>query len=261
MDWNATPSSALVTALALAQEHGGAEAALRAMGLDLDGLERYDGVSDDLAQLVEGLTPAEALSQMLALGFLGGRVAYRPRPRRSYDPTTFLMDRDLLIRGAEGESILRLPWIEEPLFVGRAVPDLFECPKHVLRLSVDHYGAALEGERGQFCFTSYGHTYTVEAVPVRNDDRDVIGVLAIAAPTTAPAGRLRRASELERAADALEESARIAEERADLYAAAGDYEAEELQREAAEESREAARTARAQGFRQRSTDGPWHPSE
>jgi hypothetical protein len=261
MDWNATPSSALVTALALAQEHGGAEAALRAMGLDLDGLERYDGVSEDLAQLVEGLTPAEALSQMLALGFLGGRVAYRPRPRRSYDPTTFLMDRDLLIRGAEGESILRLPWIEEPLFVGRAVPDLFECPKHVLRLSVDHYGAALEGERGQFTFTSYGHTYTVEAVPVRNDDRDVIGVLAIAAPTTAPAGRLRRASELERAADALEESARIAEERADLYAAAGDYEAEELQREAAEESREAARTARAQGFRQRSTDGPWHPSE
>jgi hypothetical protein len=261
MDWNATPSSALVTALALAQEHGGADAALRAMGLDLDGLERFDGASDDLVGLVEGLTSAEAPSTMLALGFLAGRVAYRPRPRRSYDPTTFLMDRDLLIRGAEGESILRLPWIEEALFVGRCVPDLFECPKHVLRLSVDHYGAALEGERGQFSFTSYGHTYTVEAVPVRNDDREVIGVLAIAAPATAPAGRLRRASELERAADALEESARIADERAELYSAAGDYEAEEHQREVAEESREAARTARAQGFRQRSTDGPWHQAE
>jgi hypothetical protein len=260
MDWNATPSSALVTALALAQEHGSADAALRMMGLDLDGLERYDGVPEDLLALVEGLSRAEALSQMLALGFLGGRVAYRPRPRRSHDPTTFLMDCDLLIRGGEGESILRLPWIEEALFVGRSVPELFEVPKHVLRLSVDHYEAALGGERGQFCFSSYGHSYTVDAVPVRNDERDVIGVLAVAAPVAAPAGRLRRASELERAADALEESARVADERADLYGAAGDYEAEELQREVAEEAREAARTARAHGFRQRSA-GPWHHSE
>jgi hypothetical protein len=260
MDWNATPPSALVTALALAQEHGDAEAALQAMGLDLDGLERFDGVSDDVLRLAEGPSQAEALSQMLALGFLAGRVAYRPRPRRSHDPTTFVMDRDLMIRGAEGESILRLPWIEEALFVGRNVPDLFECPKHVLRLSVDHYEAALAGERGQFSFSSYGHTYTVDAVPVRNDDQDVIGVLAVAAPTAPPAGRLRRASELERAADALEESARIADNRADLYSAAGDVEAEVLQREAAEEARSAARTARAQGFRQRSA-GPWHHSE
>ncbi len=81
------------------------------------------------------------------------------------------MDRELLIRGAEGESILRLPWIEEALFVGRNVPTLFECPKHVLRLSVDHYRAALAGERGEFCFSSYGHTYTVEAVPVRRRAR------------------------------------------------------------------------------------------
>ena len=249
-----------MTALALAQEHGGAESALRAMGLDLDGLERYDGVSDDLVQLAGDQVPAEALSQLLALGFLAGRVAYRPRPRRSHDPTTFLMDRELMIRGAEGESILRLPWIEEALFVGRSVPELFEVPKHVLRLSVDHYEAALAGERGQFAFSSYGHSYTVEAVPVRNDARDVIGVLAVAAPTTPSAGRLRRASELERAADALEESARIADERADLYSAAGDYEAEDLQREAAEEAREAARTARAHGFRQRSA-GPWHDTD
>ena len=260
MDWNATPSSALVTALALAQEHGSAGEALRMMGLDLDGMERFDGVSADLLRLVESLTPAEALSEMLALGFLGGRVAYRPRPRRSHDPTTFLMDQELMIRGAEGESILRLPWIEEVLFVGRNVPDLFEVPKHVLRLSVDHYEAALGGERGQFCFSSYGHSYTVDAVPVRNDERDVIGVLAIAAPAAPPAGRLRRATELERAADALEESARIADERADLYGAAGDYEAEERQRETAEEARDAARTARAHGFRQRSA-GPWHHSE
>src|SRR5678810_1221497 len=35
------------------------------------------------------------------------------------------------------------------------------------RQCVEHYSAALSGTRGQFVFHSYGHTYTVDAVPVR----------------------------------------------------------------------------------------------
>jgi hypothetical protein len=260
MDFNATSPSFLVTALALVQEHGDAEAALRATGLDLDHLERFDGVPDDILAAVDGKPPAEALRQMLALGFLAGRVANRPRPRRGHDPSSFLMDRELLVRGAEGQSILRLPWFEEGLFVGRSLPEIYEFPAPVLRLCVEHYNAALDGERGQFRFTSYGHAYTVEAVPVRDDGREVVGVLGVAVPTPPPAGRLRRAAQFERAADALQESAGLSDQRADVYRAAGDDEAEQRQREAAEDARRAAARARAHGFRQRSA-GPWHRSE
>jgi hypothetical protein len=217
MDFNATSPSFLVTALALVQEHGDAEAALRATGLDLDHLERFDGVPDDILAAVEGKPPAEALRQMLALGFLAGRVANRPRPRRGHDPSSFFMDPELLVRGAEGESVLRLPWFEEGLFVGRSLPDISEFPASVLRLCVEHYNAALDG-------------------------------------------RLRRAAELERAADALEESAGVSDQRADRYRAAGDDDAEQRQREAAEDARRAAARARAQGFRHRSA-GPFHRSE
>jgi hypothetical protein len=259
-NWNEAPASALVTALALAQEHGDAETALRVTGLELGDLQRFEAVPDDLRRLVEGHAPAEAMSQMLALGFLAGRIAHRPRPRRARDPSWFLMDRKLLVRGAEGESILRLPWFEEDLFVGCSLPNIAEFPKHVLRLCIEHYDAALGGERGQFRFTSYGHAYTVEAVPLRNDERDVVGVLGVAVPTPPPPGRLRRAAELERAAEALEQSARLSDYQADIYRAAGDHEAEERQREAAERVRRAARAARAHAFRQRS-NGPWHRSE
>jgi hypothetical protein len=49
-----------------------------------------------------------------------------PGPRRSVDATTFVMDHGLVVRGADGESILRLPWFEEDLFVARQVPDIVE---------------------------------------------------------------------------------------------------------------------------------------
>jgi hypothetical protein len=73
MDSDPTLPSALVAALAIAQEHGD------------------------------------------ALGFLAGRMAQRPRARRSLDPSSFLMDRELFVREAAGQSILRLPWFEEDL--------------------------------------------------------------------------------------------------------------------------------------------------
>jgi hypothetical protein len=260
MDSDPTLPSALVAALAVMREHGDAEAALRLTGLDLDGIERFQRVPEDVLGLVGRRSDAEALRQALALGFLAGRMAQRPRARRSLDPSSFLMDRELFVREAAGQSILRLPWFEEDLFVERRVPEISEFPRHVMRHCLEHYPAALRGERSQYRFTSYGHAYTVEVVPVRDEGKEVDGVLAIAVPARPPTGRLRRAAYWEQVGENLDDAAKFCDYRAGLYGAAGDHEAAERQRELADAARRAARRAQAKGFRYRS-DGPWHRSE
>jgi hypothetical protein len=257
MESKSTAPTALVTALALAQEHGGAAEALRLTGLDLDGVERFDGVPEQLEALFAERTKAETLRQALALGFLAGRVAHRPRPRRSVDPSAFLLDHDLLVRSGEGQAILRLPWMDEDLFVGRQLPDIAEIPDHVRILAVENYRAGLAGERRSFAFSSYGHTYTVEAVPVRGDDGDIKAVLGIATLAAPPVGRLRAAASYESTAEELEHAAGHAEYLAALYRAAGHPEAEARQREAAEKAFAEARQARANAWQERS-NGPRH---
>ena len=90
---------------------------------DLDELERGVPFTGDDAPTVDHL--ASRLAQPL-----GGA----PPP----DPTSLLMDRELVVRGAEGDSIMRLPWFEDDLFVGRPVPDIAEMPTHVRDLATRH---------------------------------------------------------------------------------------------------------------------------
>jgi hypothetical protein len=258
VDFDTLTPTALLSALALAREHGGAAAALRHVGLDLADVERFEGLPEDFGRLLADRTPGEALSEALALGLLAGRVAVRPRPRRSLDPSSFLMDHDLLVQRAEGESILRLPWFEDDLFVGRQLPDITEMPAPVRMLCVANYRAGLAGERGRFRFTSYGHSYQVESVPVRDEDGRVKAVLGIATPAPVAVGRLRAAEAFDRTADRLERSAELADHHADLYRATGDAEAEAREREAAAKARRAAERARADAHRQRSESrGPF----
>jgi hypothetical protein len=68
-------ASALVWALDRAHEHAGAAAALAAAGLDLPGVDRFDGLSDDFDELVRGLPGDTSVREALALGILAGRVA------------------------------------------------------------------------------------------------------------------------------------------------------------------------------------------
>ena len=195
--------TALLTALALADEHGGARAAVRAAGLDSSSLEPMEGVRPDLAGRFDGLSPAEALSEATALGFLAGRASHG---LRALDVSSFLMDHDLVVRGAEGRSILRLPWFARDLFVARQLPDITEMPTEVRTMAVANYRAGLRGERRSFAFTSYGLRFTVEAVPVRGEDGRVRAVLAIARPATdGPAMQLtaREREMLQLAADGL----------------------------------------------------------
>ena len=173
---------ALLSSLSLAEEHGGAEIALEASGVKMDDAGRLRVVAERVTSLLSAAVVTDPVREALALGFLAGRVAHRPRSRRPRDPTSFLMDSDLLVQAAEGESIMRLPWFEEGLFVGRQLPDITEMPSQVRETATENYRAALTGERRCFAFTSYGHSYKVEAVPMLDEHEAAIGVLAVATP-------------------------------------------------------------------------------
>ena len=99
--------------------------------------------------------------------------------------SVFLLDHDLRILIADGEGIRRLPWFDEDLFRGRLVAELDGMvPDEVLELSLSTYRAALQGERGGFDFLSEGLTFSVQAVPVRDDDDAVESVLVVARDIT-----------------------------------------------------------------------------
>jgi DNA-binding CsgD family transcriptional regulator len=253
MDFDPRTATALMAALRLAREHGGAAAALRASGIDLPETERFGGLSSDIGKLLRASGVNESVVEALALGFLAGQVAPARRDRAADDPTSFVMDRELLVQGAEGQSIMRLPWFEDDLFVGRQLPDISEMPVQVRTLCIENYSAALEGERGRFAFTSYGHAYSVEAVPVHGETGEVDAVLAVATPDRSYASA---ATAYERTADRLERSVQQAEDRAEKYRAAGRDDLEAAERLAAQKARAGAERARFNAQRLRRRDEP-----
>jgi len=97
------------------------------------------------------------------------------------DTSVFLIDHDLRILVADGESIRRLPWLRKDLFRGCKVSELYaEVPAAVLHLSLENYSAALRGERRAFEFDSDGLTFAVQAVPVRAHNGSVQSALVVA---------------------------------------------------------------------------------
>ncbi len=216
-------ASAFISALRLACERGGASAALSDSGAELPKPERFAGLGEDFERLLGGSATDAPVRESLALGYLAGQVAGRPRVRTLQDPTSFLMDRELVVQRAEGESILRLPWFEDDLFVGRQLPDISEMPSPVRTLATERYRIALTGERNRFAFWSHGHAYSVDALPVHNDRGRVDGVLAVAVPTRSSVSVAvaldKMAERFERTAedapdDEASQKARLAAERA-----------------------------------------------
>jgi DNA-binding CsgD family transcriptional regulator len=237
-------ATALLAALGLAREHGSAVTALEAAGIDLTEAERLQRPPGDFKALTGNDRSEEAASEMLALGFLAGRVAQRPRARARRilpDPTCFIMDRELVVQRAEGESILRLPWFDDGLFAGRQLPDISEIPTPIRTLAVENYRAALTGERRRYSFMSYGHAYSVDAVPVVGDDGRTEAVLAIAKPASAFAAAARAH---ERMAERMEDAAVLADQRADGHRLAGRSDDEAIERQVAARGRRSADQAR-----------------
>ena len=242
---------ALLAALGLARRHGSAERVLAAEGIELPEAERFEGLATDLQQALGRPVSDDGFGEALALGYIAGRVAHRPRKRTLQDPTAFVMNEELVVQGAEGESILRLPWFDDELFVGRQLPDISEMPVPVRTMCIDNYRAALAGERGQFTFVSYGHAYTVDAVPVRRANGNVEAVLAVATPGRSHAAA---AAAHERTVERLDRCADLAEQRAEGHLRAGRTEEHARAQEEAAKARRAAQRSRASASRLRSHD-------
>jgi len=169
MDDAATPSAmALLTELVLAQGHGS------------QSVQAPRGGEHCRRWLRDALAPAITAGDRRAAELAARGAARAPRALGWADPTSFLMDHELLVRGAEGVSILRLPWFVEDLFVGRPLPDIREMPKRIRDQAIESYREALAGTRGRFRFMSYGHAYTVDSVPLRDEAGRVLGVLGVA---------------------------------------------------------------------------------
>jgi DNA-binding CsgD family transcriptional regulator len=175
------------------------------------------------------IVPMTRISADEAVALVKQQATLRRGRRSGAESTMFLMDEELVVRGAGGESILRLPWFDDGLFVGRQLPDIVEMPRNVRCLAVAHYRAALTGERECFSFVSYGHAYSVDAVPVLRPEGGIGAVLGVATP-----GRSYPAAvtAYERTAERLDQSGAEAKRRAARHRAAGRVaaEREELQR-------------------------------
>jgi DNA-binding CsgD family transcriptional regulator len=241
IDRDLPAAAAILAAIRAASEHGGATAALGAAGIEIPDAKRFAGLGEEFRRLLDPSSSGDPLTEALALGFIAGRVAHKKRIRTQQDTTWFMMDRDLFVHAAEGESILRLPWFEEELFVGRQLPDVREIPARIRSLAVDSYRTALAGEHTQYTFTSYGHAYSVDAVPIRGDDGRIDFVMAVAIP-----GRSREsaATAYDRMARRFDHAAAVAEQRAKEYRLEGSSDAEASENRRAESARQAAERAK-----------------
>ncbi len=178
-------AAALSAAFRLARERGSPTAALDEAGIDLPDTARFGDMESEDPRLRGQAALNDPHREAIAFGFLAGCSVRRNRGWTLPDPTAFVMDQDLVVRGAEGDSILRLPWFDEQLFVGRQLPDIQEIPTPVRSLAVQKYRAALAGEHTDYAFTSYGHAYSVDAIPIRADNGSIAAVLAVALPRQA----------------------------------------------------------------------------
>lgn len=241
MDVDFRTAAAMVAAARLAGKGGSAIGALRAAGLDMPDAQQLRALGAPLEALLGTEEIDRPLVEAICLGYLAASAAPARRWRPLHDVTAFLMDENLVIQAAEGESILRLPWFDEEMFVGRPLPDAVEIPSKIRTLAVDSYREALRGTPVDYAFTSYGHRYSVHAVPMRDEAGQTRFVMAIATPgrsaASAASAASRRASRLLQAADQAETKAKDFLSNGRRSAAAAAFQQAEAARQAADRAR------------------------
>jgi DNA-binding NarL/FixJ family response regulator len=251
-DFDINAAAAVLAAARVASEGGSAHAALRAAGLRMPDADQLGALGLPVAQLFGTERLDGELIEAICLGYLAGTAA-PGRQRTRHDVTAFLMDEHLVVQAAEGASILRLPWFEHEMFVGRQLPDAVEIPSKIRTLAVDSYRRALQGDRTEYAFTSYGHSYSVDAVPLCDAAGRIDHVVAIATPGRSAASA---ASEAARNADRLQRLSQEAETQAQKFLAGGRQRAATDASQRAQAARQAADRARRHAERLAAQNAP-----
>ena len=252
MDLDMQTAAAVLAAARVAGEGGSASAVLRAAGSQMPDAGQLRALGAPLETLLGTEELDRPLIEAICLGYLAGSAA--PRRRRSrHEVTAFLMDQNLVVQAAEGDSILRLPWFEQELFVGRQLPDAVEIPSKIRTLAVDSYREALQGTRTEYAFTSYGHSYSVDAVPLCDAAGRIGFVMAIATPGRSAASA---ASGAARNADRLQRAAQEGETQAKAFLASGRRSSAALALQRAQAAHQAADRARHHAERLAAQNAP-----
>jgi diguanylate cyclase (GGDEF)-like protein/PAS domain S-box-containing protein len=177
-----------------------------------DGVGTVVVFRDTTAQRAEAAARHEA-----ELAIRSSEALHRTLTANLPDTTVLLLDHDLRVLVADGGAIRRLPWLEEDMFRGRKVSELYaEVPADVLEISLDNCTAALKGEPRAFDFSSDGLTFAIQAVPVRAEDGSVESVLVVARDVTARALAERQLARRVRQQNAVAELGRFALQSRDL---------------------------------------------
>ena len=240
MELDIKTAAAVLAAARIASEGGSASSVLRTTGPSTARDFQLSALGPPLNTILGVDELEEPLIEAIRLGYLAGWAA-PPQPRPRNDVTAFLMDENLVVQAAEGESILRLPWFEPEMFVGRQLPDAMEIPSKIRALAVDSYREALHGSHNEYAFTSYGHSYSVEAVPLRDSAGRIDFVMAIATPGRSAASATNTAA---RSAARLQKAARDAKTQADEFLASGHRTSSALASQRAQATHQAADRAR-----------------
>jgi DNA-binding CsgD family transcriptional regulator len=236
MDLDMKTAAVVLAAARIAGEGDSPRAGLRTAGSCMPDADQLRALGVPLDSILDTEEPDRPLIEAICLGYLAGSAAPRRRRPRN-DVTAFLMDENLVIQAAEGESILRLPWFEQEMFVGRQLPDAVEIPSKIRALAVDSYREALHGTSTEYAFTSYGHSYSVDAVPLRDSAGRIGFVMAIATPGRTAASLTSGAA---RNADRLQQAAREAETQAHQFLASGHRSSSTLAFQRAQAARQTA---------------------
>jgi len=102
-------------------------------------------------------------------------------------PDTFLvlLDRELRIQLISGEGAASLPWFDAEQLIGRRVESLSDMiPAELVEVSLAIYTRALEGEPGEFEFSSAGADFAIKAQPVRGGGGRVESVIVVGRDVT-----------------------------------------------------------------------------
>jgi len=139
-----------------------------------------------------GLTPVQALlrwdpatfaqrelAERRELGFppAASEARYRTLAHHFPNGAVLLFDHDLRYVMADGEQLLNGIGLKRDDLVGRTLYDI--ATPQSLPLVEPHYRRALAGESGTLELTRGDHTYAVTIVPVRGENQEVSGGLAM----------------------------------------------------------------------------------